>query len=94
MVELALLLFKSTAPKPNTSSTTTIPPTINTIGERAGAAIIEVASAEELSDVISSMPFSGVTDVTIHALTTVEQSLKTIKQAEERIAQMAPAMGR
>jgi len=63
-------------------------------GERAGAAIIEVGSAEELSDVIASMPFSGVTDVTIHALTTVEQALKTVKQAEERMAQMAPAVAR
>ena len=56
--------------------------------------IVEVGSAEELSDVIASLPFSGVTDVSIHALTTLEQALKTIKQAEERIAQMAPAMGR
>jgi len=63
-------------------------------GERAGAMIVEVGSAEELSDVIASLPFSGITDVSIHALTTLEQALKTIKQAEERIAQMAPAMGR
>ena len=63
-------------------------------GERAGAAIIEVGSAEELSDVVASMPFSGITDVTIHALTTLEQALKTVKQAEERVAQMAPAVAR
>ena len=63
-------------------------------GERAGAFVIEVGSAEELSDVISDLPFSGVVDVTIHALTTLEQSLKTVKKAEQRVAQMAPAMGR
>ena len=63
-------------------------------GERAGGMIVDVGSAEELSDVIASLPFSGITDVSIHALTTLEQALKTIKQAEERIAQMAPAMGR
>ena len=63
-------------------------------GERAGAYIVEAASAEELSDVIASLPFSGIVDVTIHALTTVEQSLKTVKNAEQRAAQMAPAMGR
>ncbi len=63
-------------------------------GERAGAFIIEAASAEELSDIVSDLPFSGVVDVSIHALTTVEQSLKTIKKAEQRVAQMAPAMGR
>ena len=63
-------------------------------GERAGAYVIEVGSAEELSDVISDLPFSGVVDVTIHALTTLEQSLKTVKKAEQRVAQMAPAMGR
>ena len=63
-------------------------------GERAGALVIEAGSAEELSDVIAGMPYSGIVDVTIHPLTTVEQSLKTIKQAEQRLAQMAPAMGR
>jgi hypothetical protein len=63
-------------------------------GQRAGAFIVEVGSAEELSDVISDLPFSGIVDVTIHPLTTVEQSLKTIKKAEQRVAQMAPAMGR
>jgi hypothetical protein len=40
------------------------------------------------------LPFSGIVDVTIHTLTTLEQSLKTIKKAEQRVAQMAPAMGR
>jgi muconolactone delta-isomerase len=64
-------------------------------GERAGAFVVEVGSAEELSDVISDLPFSGIVDVTIHALTTLEQSLKTIKKAEQRVAQMTPAtMGR
>jgi len=64
-------------------------------GERAGAFVIEVGSAEELSDVISDLPFSGIVDVTIHPLTTLEQSLKTIKKAEQRVAQMTPAtMGR
>jgi len=63
-------------------------------GERAGAFIVEAGSAEELSDVITDLPYSGVVDVTIHPLTTVEQSLKTIKKAEQRVAQMAPAMGR
>jgi hypothetical protein len=63
-------------------------------GERAGAFIVEAASAEELSDVIAGMPYSGIVDITIHTLTTVEQSLKTVKQAEQRVAQMAPAMGR
>ncbi|OLC26484.1 MAG: hypothetical protein AUJ02_08510 [Chloroflexi bacterium 13_1_40CM_3_65_12] len=63
-------------------------------GERAGAFIIEAGSAEELSDIVSNLPFSGVVDVSIHALTTTEQALKTIKNAEQRVAQMAPAMGR
>lgn len=63
-------------------------------GERAGAYIIEAGSAEELSDVVSDLPFSGIVDVSIHALTTLEQSLKTVKKAEQRVAQMAPTMGR
>lgn len=63
-------------------------------GERAGAFVIEAGSAEELSDVISDMPFAGIVDVSIHPLTTVEQSLKTVKKAEQRVAQMAPTMGR
>jgi hypothetical protein len=63
-------------------------------GERAGAFIVEAGSAEELSDIITDLPYSGIVDVTIHPLTTVEQSLKTIKKAEQRVAQMAPAMGR
>jgi hypothetical protein len=40
------------------------------------------------------LPFSGTVEVTIHPLTTVEQTLKIIKKAEQRVAQMAPAMGR
>ena len=63
-------------------------------GERAGAFVIEAGSAEELSDVVSELPFSGIVDVSIHPLTSVEQSLKTVKKAEQRVAQMAPAMGR
>ena len=63
-------------------------------GERAGAFIIEAGSAEELSDGISDLPFSGITDVSIHALTSVEQALKTVKKAEQRVSQMAPAIGR
>jgi muconolactone delta-isomerase len=63
-------------------------------GQRAGAFVIEAGSAEELSDVVSDMPFSGVVDVTIHPLTTIEQALKTIKKAEQRASQMAPAIGR
>jgi len=63
-------------------------------GQRAGAFIVEVGSHEELSDVLSELPFSGIVDVTIHALTTLEQSLKTIKKSEQRVAQMAPAIGR
>ena len=62
-------------------------------GQRAGAFVIEAGSAEELSDVVSELPFSGIVDVSIHALTSVEQSLKTVKKAEQRVAQMAPAMG-
>jgi hypothetical protein len=63
-------------------------------GERAGAFVIEAGSAEELSDIVSDLPFSGAVDVSIHALTSIEQSLKTVKKAQERVAQMAPAMGR
>ena len=66
----------------------------NFAGERAGAYVIEANSAEELSDIISEMPFAGVVDVQIHALTTVEQALKIVKAAEQRVAQMSPAMGR
>ena len=62
-------------------------------GERAGAFVIEAGSAEELSDVVSELPFSGIVDVSIHPLTSVEQSLKTVKKAEQRVAQMAPALG-
>jgi muconolactone delta-isomerase len=63
-------------------------------GERAGAFVIEAGSAEELSDVVTDLPFSGIVDVSIHPLTSLEQSLKTVKKAEQRVAQMAPAMGR
>src|SRR5256712_12132362 len=60
-------------------------------GERAGAMIVAVGSAEELSDVIASLPFSGITDVSIHALTPPEQALKTLQQAEDPPAPTAPA---
>ena len=60
-------------------------------GERAAILIVEVKSGEELQELISSLPLSGISKSEIHAIGSVQSALKSIEDAERRIAAMSPA---
>jgi len=60
-------------------------------GERAGLFIIDTNTADELQEVIGALPISPVSRAEVHPITTVPAVLKTLKQAEQQVAQMAPA---
>lgn len=60
-------------------------------GERAGVLIVDVKSGDELQEVISSLPFAGITTAEIHPVSSVQSSLKSIEEAERRMASMMPA---
>jgi muconolactone delta-isomerase len=60
-------------------------------GERAGIFIVDVSSGDELQELISSLPFSGLVKTEIHAIGSNQASLKTIEEAERRVAAMTPA---
>jgi muconolactone delta-isomerase len=63
-------------------------------GERGGILIVDVKSGEELQEVIGSLPFFGQIKTEIHALGTLQGTIKAIEAAEQRVAQMAPAGAR
>jgi hypothetical protein len=60
-------------------------------GERAGVIIIEAKSGDELQEVIGNLPLSGISTFEIHAVGTLDSVLKTLEQAEQRVAAMTPA---
>jgi muconolactone delta-isomerase len=63
-------------------------------GERGGILIVDVKSGEELQEVIGSLPFFNIVKTEIHALGTLQGTIKLLEQAEQRIAQMTPAGAR
>jgi muconolactone delta-isomerase len=60
-------------------------------GERAGIFIVDVNSGDELQELISSLPFSGVVKSEVHAISSIQAALKSVEEAERRIQAMAPA---
>ena len=60
-------------------------------GERAGILVVDVSSGDELQDLISNLPFAGITKAEVHPVSSVESNLKSIEAAEKRIASMMPA---
>lgn len=60
-------------------------------GEKAGALIIEAKSGDELQDVLSNMPLSGISNFEVHPLATLDGVLKTIQAQEQFISAMKPA---
>ena len=58
-------------------------------GERAGILIVEANSGDELQEVIGSLPFAGVVKIEAHAVGSVAAVLKTVEEAERRVAAMA-----
>ncbi|HVS50456.1 MAG TPA: hypothetical protein VHJ99_16340 [Candidatus Dormibacteraeota bacterium] len=60
-------------------------------GERAGIFIVDVKSGDDLQELLSGLPFSGITKAEIHAIGSVQSALKSVEEAERRILAMAPA---
>ena len=60
-------------------------------GERAGALIIEAKSGDELQEVLSNLPLSGLSNFEIHPVATLDSVLKTVEMQEQQIAAMMPA---
>jgi len=61
-------------------------------GQRAGLLIADVDSGEELQDLIASLPFAPIVTFEIHPIGTLQGVLKTLEQAQRRMAEMASAM--
>ncbi|HXM54424.1 MAG TPA: hypothetical protein VOB72_03470 [Candidatus Dormibacteraeota bacterium] len=59
--------------------------------ERAGVFIVETDSADQLQEVIGGLPLSPMTKAEVHPVTTMQGVLKTLTQAEQRMAQAMPA---
>ena len=59
-------------------------------GERALSLVIEAGSGEELSEVLFRLPLFPVLQLSIHPLTSVEEGLRAIEEAEAMVAQMGP----
>jgi hypothetical protein len=62
-------------------------------GERGASLVIEAANGEELSEVIGKLPLFPLLQLTIHPLTSVEQVLRAIDEAEAMVAQMGSPPG-
>lgn len=60
-------------------------------GERAGVLIVDVKSGEELQQLIGGLPFAGISKAEIHPIGTLQGALKTMEEAEKRVAAMTPA---
>jgi muconolactone delta-isomerase len=60
-------------------------------GERAAVLIVDVKSGEELQELLGSLPFSGISKAEIHPIGSVQSALKTMEEAEKRVAAMTPA---
>jgi muconolactone delta-isomerase len=63
-------------------------------GQRASIFIVEAKSGDELQEVVSSLPFAGIVKIEVHAIGTVQASLKTVEEAERRVSAMAPVGAR
>ena len=63
-------------------------------GERGAILIVDVKSGEELQEVIGGLPFFGQVHPEIHALGTLQGTIKGIEAAEQRVAQMSAAGAR
>ena len=60
-------------------------------GERAGALVVEVKSHDELQELLSSFPLSPISNFEIHALASLDSVLRSLDEAEKRVAAMTPA---
>jgi hypothetical protein len=59
-------------------------------GERAGLFIIDAGTADDLQETVGNLPLSPVASAEVHPIGTVQGTLKTLEQAERRLAEMAP----
>ena len=63
-------------------------------GERGGALVVEVASGEELDDMVASLPAARLIAFEVHALMSTQHALQSIAALQQALAgQMAPGPG-
>jgi muconolactone delta-isomerase len=60
-------------------------------GERGGLAIVEVNSGDELQELLGGLPFAPIVTLEIHAVGSIQASLKTVDQVQQQMANMIPA---
>lgn len=60
-------------------------------GERAGVFIIEADTADELQELIGTLPLSPMARAEVHPISSVQGVLKTLQQMEQRMSQAMPA---
>jgi muconolactone delta-isomerase len=89
--QVAIGLVKQTFQMLNSNKESRIKAAYPFAGERAGIFIVDVTSGDELQEVISNLPFSGIVKTEIHAIGSVQSALKSVEEAERRILAMAPA---
>lgn len=59
-------------------------------GRRGGCMIIDAASHEEVTDLLTSLPFWGVQEWKITPLSSFEASSKRVREMGQRMKSMAP----
>lgn len=60
-------------------------------GERAGLFIVDTNSGDELQEVIAALPLSPLAKAEVHPIATVQGVLKTLRQMEQQLSQLAGA---
>ena len=89
--QVAIGLVKQTFQMVNSNQDPRIKAAYPFAGERAGIFIVDVKSGDELQELLSGLPFSGIVKMEVHAISSVQAALKTIEESERRILAMAPA---
>ena len=89
--QVQLMLAKQTFEKLTSAPDPRIKAFYPVAGERAGLFIVDTNSADELAEVIGAQPLSPMARAEVHPISTAQGVLKTLQQAEQRMAQMAPA---
>jgi muconolactone delta-isomerase len=63
-------------------------------GQRASILIVEAKSGDELQELVASLPFAPIVKIEVHAIGSIQASLKTVEDAERRVSEMAPVGAR
>lgn len=89
--QVAIALAKQTFQAAKTAQDPRVKAMYMFAGERAGALVIDVKSGDELQELLSSFPLSGISTFEVHPLASLDSVLKSLEVAEKRVAAMTPA---